>query len=167
MAPTPWAGCGGPNRVALFLSTYINRVDSKGRVSVPAPFRAALQGQSLAGIVVFPSIKVPALDGGGMDQLEALNARISNLDEFSEERDAISSIFADAQALPFDSEGRVVLPPYLAEHAGITETAAFVGAGNSFQIWDPEQYKRHHAERRSRARSVTLPALPARMETGR
>jgi len=145
--------------VALFLSTFVNKVDRKGRVSVPATFRAAVAGQSFAGIVVFPAINHPALEASGIERLEDMASRVEALPEFSDDRDAISAIFADVQQLPFDSEGRIVLPLELCEHAGIVLEggAAFVGNGSTFQIWEPERFARHQQERRSRARGLTLP----------
>jgi len=148
--------------VALFLSTYVNKVDRKGRVSVPAPFRAAIAAQSFAGIVVFPAINLAALEASGIDRMEELSSRINALPDFSEERDAISAIFPDTQQLPFDGEGRIILPPKLAAHAGIVieGNAAFVGLGSTFQIWEPERFERHQQQRRERARGLTLPARP-------
>src|SRR3954454_14265587 len=108
--------------VALFLSTFVNKVDRKGRVSVPASFRAALAGQSFAGIVAYRSFKNSAIEGSGIDRLEEMSTRLDALDEFSEERESLASIFADSQQLAFDAEGRIVLPQLLAEHAGISET---------------------------------------------
>ena len=147
--------------VALFLSTFVNKVDRKGRVSVPAAFRAAVANLSFSGIVLFPAINTRALEGSGIDRLEELSARVDALPEFSEDRDALSSIFADAQPLPFDSEGRIMLPPELCEHAGIVLEggAAFVGVGKTFQIWEPGRFERHQQERRARARGITLPPL--------
>jgi MraZ protein len=152
---------GGEHLVALFLSTYVNKVDRKGRVSVPAGFRAALAGQSFAGIVAYRSFKTAAIEGSGIDRIEEMSARLDGLDQFSEEHEIISSLFSDAQQLPFDSEGRVVLPEELAAHAAITESAAFVGLGRTFQIWEPEAHKRHQSEMRERARrqGTTLPAM--------
>jgi MraZ protein len=146
--------------VALFLSTFVNKVDRKGRVSVPASFRAALAGQNFAGIVAFRSFKNAAIDGSGIDRIEEMSARLDTLDQFSEEYDSLSSIFADAQQLPFDSEGRVLLPEDLASHAGITESAAFVGLGRTFQIWEPEAHRQYQGEKRDRAKrqGLTLPA---------
>jgi len=146
--------------LALFLSTFVNKVDRKGRVSVPASFRAALAGQSFAGIVAFRSFKSDGIEASGIDRLEEMSARLDGLDQFSEDYDTLASIFADSQQLPFDSEGRIVLPEILAEHAGITESAAFVGLGRTFQIWEPERHKQHQAEMRERAKrqGVTLPA---------
>jgi MraZ protein len=145
--------------VALFLSTFVNKVDKKGRVSVPAPFRTALATQTFAGIIAFRSFKLPAIEGSGIDRMEEMSARIDALDEFSEDRDALSSIFADAQQLAFDGEGRIILPETLCAHAGISENAAFVGLGRTFQIWEPQRFEQHRDELRERARrqGTTLP----------
>jgi MraZ protein len=154
-------GEGREPGVALFLSTFVNKVDRKGRVSVPASFRTAIANLSFSGVVLFPAINNRALEGSGIDRLEELSARVDSLPEFSDDRDALSSIFADAQALPFDSEGRIMLPPELCEHAGIVLEggAAFVGVGKTFQIWEPGRFERHQQERRARARGITLPPL--------
>ena len=146
--------------MALFLSTFVNKVDRKGRVSVPATFRAALAGQSFNGIIAFRSFKLPALEASGIDRMEEMSARVDALNVFSEDRDALSSIFADAQQLAFDGEGRIVLPESLCQFAGIHESAAFVGLGRTFQIWEPERFTRHQQELRERARQqgTTLPS---------
>jgi MraZ protein len=145
--------------VALFTSTFCNKVDRKGRVSVPAGFRAALTGQSFTGIVAFRSVKFPALDAGGHDRLEDIANRLDELPEFSEERDAIGSMLADAHELPFDGEGRILLPQPLIDYAGITEQVSFVGVGRSFQLWEPARYTAHQDEMRERMRQrgFTLP----------
>jgi MraZ protein len=153
---------GGSLGVALFVSTFINKVDRKGRVSVPAPFRAALNGQSFHGIVAYRSLKLSAIEASGQDRLEDLVARLDQLPEMSDERNALTSILPDMQQIAFDGEGRIMLPPELAQHAGIGETAAFVGLGRSFQIWEPARFERHQAEMRALAvsRGLTVPPRP-------
>lgn len=149
--------------MALFLSTFVNKLDRKGRVSVPASFRLALTGQNFNEIIAFPSFKLPALEASGIDRMEEVSDRIDQLAEFSEDRDALSSILADAEPLAFDGEGRIVLPEALCKHAGITENAAFVGRGRTFQIWEPQRFQAHQQEMRERARrqGSTLPAARA------
>lgn len=145
--------------MALFLSTFINKVDRKGRVSVPATFRAQLAAETFQGIVVFPSVNQRALEGSGWNRVAELSQRVDQMPEFSDERHAISSIFAEAHELAFDGEGRITLPPELCEHCGIVLEggAAFVGAGATFQYWEPARYEEHRRDRRERARGVTLP----------
>jgi len=139
--------------MALFVSTFINKVDRKGRVSVPATFRAALSTQTHQGIVVYPSFTTAAVEGCGMDFLEELAAAAAEtFDMFSPEQDDLNTlIFSTSHQLAWDPEGRVVLPEEILAHANITEQAAFVGKGRSFQIWEPEAMKAHQAEARARA----------------
>jgi len=148
-------------KVDLFFSTFVNKVDRKGRVSVPATFRAAVADQSFPGIVIFPSFKYEALDGSGIKRMEEMTTRQNTLEEFSDEHENIGMLFAMSQALPFDTEGRIVLPENLAEYSHITDSAAFVGLGQSFQIWEPNRFADHQATLRERARrqGTRLPPL--------
>lgn len=148
--------------MGLFLSTFTNKIDRKGRVSVPATFRAALGQQSFGGIIAFRSFTGACIDGCGMDYMEQLSERAQSLDTFSAEQEEITNlIFADARQLAWDGEGRIVLPEDLIAHAGLTETAAFVGKGPTFQVWQPEAFKALDAELRSRANQIrpTLKSL--------
>ena len=151
---------GNGKRMALFLSTYVNKVDRKGRVSVPAPFRAALAGQDFQGVVLFRSYTHLCLEGFGMNTMEELSSRLDHFDLFSAEQDDMATtIFGEAVQLPFDGDGRVVLPAELMEAARITEAAAFVGMGRKFQIWSPEGFEARRVEAREEigATGMTLP----------
>jgi len=143
--------------MALFLATHTNRVDAKGRVSVPAPFRAAIGQSSFQGIVVFQSHTSPALEGFSWDQLEKMSAALDSYDMFSQAHDDLAmTMFGNAVPLSFDSTGRVMLPPELREFAGIGESAAFVGQGRKFQIWSPEALEAHKPQARGRVREQGL-----------
>jgi MraZ protein len=147
--------------VELFLSTYVNKVDRKGRVSVPATFRSTLATHREPSLVVlFPSFRVPALDGSGSSYVEEMNERLETLDQFSDEHENLSQLFAEAHPLTMDGEGRIVLPEILKEHANITTDVTFVGLGAMFQMWEPERYAEHRAavRERSRLQGTTLPA---------
>ena len=155
--------------MSLFLSTYINRVDKKGRVSVPSAFRSALMNQSFQGIILFRSYTLSALEGFGMDKMEKLSRQIEQTtDLFSQEQDDLSSsIFADAQPLSFDTEGRILLPNLLKEHAQIQENAAFVGRGATFQIWNPDLFQSHQSHARERLKRQKRPGLKTHNENDR
>ena len=159
LAERPWASVGG--RSGMFLSTYVNKVDRKGRVSVPATFRTALSAQRFPGIVVFPSLKYPALEANSIEWMEELANRLDTLDIYSDEHDNLEVLFASARELPIDGEGRIALPPELAEHAAIVDSVAFVGVGRNFQLWEPARYAEHAATRRERARQqgTRIPSL--------
>ncbi|MGL6187684.1 MAG: division/cell wall cluster transcriptional repressor MraZ [Holosporales bacterium] len=149
--------------MTVFLATHTHKIDKKGRVSVPASFRALLSQQSFQGIVVFRSLSFAAIEGFGMDRIEKLSAQIDRLDSFSQDRDDLTaSIFADAQPLPFDSEGRILLPENLISYGQLQETVAFVGRGATFQLWNPENFKDHQEKARQRLlkQHPSLPPLP-------
>ncbi len=145
----------------MFLSTYVNKVDRKGRVSVPATFRTTLSSQRFPGIVVFPSLKYPALEANGIDWMEEIARRLDTLDKYSDEHDNLEMLFAASRELPFDPEGRIALPSELAEHAAITEAVAVVGVGRNFQLWEPARFAEHSAAMRERARqqATRIPSL--------
>ena len=152
--------------MTLFLSTYANKVDRKGRVSVPAPFRTALLGQSLAqsfpGIVLFRSSTHACLEGFSYATMEELSARLDHYDLFSSAQDDLATtIFAEAVQLPFDPEGRIVIPEHLLKHAGIDDQAMFVGLGRKFQIWNVVSYEKRRDEARQQVKDkgLTLPRI--------
>ncbi|MDR3326216.1 MAG: division/cell wall cluster transcriptional repressor MraZ [Rhodospirillaceae bacterium] len=137
--------------MALFVSTFFNKIDIKGRVSVPASFRTTVTMQMSQGIFIYPSFTANAIDGCCGDFLEQL-VTSTTLDFFSSEQDDINTlIFSSAHHLTWDSEGRVVLPKEIREHANITEQVAFVGKGRTFQIWEPIALKIHTEKARNRA----------------
>ena len=138
----------------LFLSTYINKIDKKGRVSVPASFRAALKEQQFSGIVAYSSFINPCIEGCGMDRIERLSASIDNLDPYSDERDAFATtILGGSVQLPFDGEGRILLPEALLSIASLSEQAAFVGKGKTFEIWEPVALQEYAAKAKELAKT--------------
>ena len=128
-------------------------MDKKGRVSVPAAYRTALGNDRYQGVVAYPSLIEPTIEGFGRATLEELNKR--RFDQSLAEGDftqsligrsddgLVEAIMAIASELPFDGEGRIILPARLADHAGITEKATFVGRGTRFQIWSAEKYEKY------------------------
>jgi len=127
----------------LFLSKFDNKVDKKGRVSVPAPFRATLAGQSFPGIVAYPSIgQAQCIEGCDIAYMERLSESIEEFPPFSDEYEAFATkILGGAHQLSFDSEGRIVLPDPLLSYSGIAARALFVWRGKTFQIWEPEAFR--------------------------
>lgn len=146
--------------MALFLSTYVNKMDKKGRVSVPAPFRSALIGQGFQGIVLFRATGHDCLEGFDYASMEELSERLDHFEMFSSAQDDLAtSIFAEAVQCPFDSEGRISIPAHLMAHAKIEEAVTFVGLGKKFQVWSSDKFeKRRETARANVAREgLTLP----------
>ena len=128
--------------MSLFLSSYENRLDTKGRISVPASFRAAINGEQFAGVVLFRSFTNNCIEGCTMSRMEQMAHATDKMGVFDSDLDDLSAmLFADARPLQFDVTGRIVIPNDLLQHAGITDAAVFVGRGNSFQIWNPSAFR--------------------------
>ena len=143
--------------MAVFIGTFENKVDRKGRVSVPAPFRQILATSAFQGIIAFRYHTPNAMEACSLEFMERLDQSVSNFELFSEEHDDLAfNIFAESHQLPFDGEGRVILPPALLEVTGIEDRAAFVGKGATFQIWEPAALKARKAAARQRAPNLTL-----------
>lgn len=139
--------------MGLFLSTTINNIDKKGRVSVPASFRAALQHQDFSGIVLFRSLHHPILEGCSYERMVQLSQHYDSLSfGTAAHNNDQSIIFAEAQLLSFDAEGRISIPQDLLEYAGITHQIAFVGRGATFELWNPEIVQVHHQQLREKIR---------------
>ena len=131
----------GNNQMGLFLSCYENRLDTKGRISVPASFRSSLMNENFAGVVLYRSFKHNCIEGLSMSRMEKIAGATDDIDMFDDGLDDLTAmIFADARPLTFDVTGRIVIPSDLLKHANITDTALFVGRGNGFQIWNPTDF---------------------------
>jgi MraZ protein len=139
--------------MALFLSTYNNKVDKKGRVSVPANFRLALQKEDFQGVVVYSSFVNECVEACGMERMARLSESIDSLDPYSQERDAFAAtILGGSFQLPFDGEGRIILPESLMNEAGISDQAVFVGKGATFEIWSPSIFDKYASKARELAK---------------
>lgn len=148
-----------------FIGTYINKIDAKGRISVPAPFRAALQAKNLNGVAVYPALTGPCIEGCGLDRIEALVETMPNEPILSVDEDTIAHlIFASARELPFDGGGRIVIPAEFLGDAGLTEQGAFVGKGRTFQIWNPTALRSVQSEMFDLAMAERETLLKARRE---
>lgn len=137
----------------LFLSTYHNRIDKKGRISIPAPFRAVLASHEFLGIVAYASPMHSCVEACGMQRLMKLNQRLERLDPYSEEHDALAmTLLGESVQLAFDSEGRVMLPERLIASARLKEEVAIVGKGEIFELWEPKAFEAHAKRAREVAR---------------
>ena len=139
--------------MALFLSTFTNKIDSKGRVSVPAQFRLSLANQDFSGIIVYESFINDCIEGCDIERIKRLSDSIDNLDPFSEERDAFATtILGSAIQLAMDSDGRVILPENLLKKTHIRDKALFVGKGPTFEIWQPQKFENYLVKARTNAK---------------
>ena len=135
----------------MFVSTATNTLDTKGRVSVPAGFRAQVDDEA---IFVWPSFDGPFLEGGGQALLNTYSQLIESMDPYDDVRIAFEhTIFGSSKSLSFDATGRVSLPKDLCVHAQLSSSATFVGLGSRFQIWEPKAYELRAQALRDMAKS--------------
>ena len=140
-----------------FLGTFVNKVDSKGRVSIPAPFRPILSAHGLEGAICFPSFRVAAIEGCTLDFMTDISESVADIELFSDRQEDLSTaIFARSHNLNWDSGGRIQLPATLMKHAAITNSATFIGMGKTFRIWEPTALERAQSARDHQAREQGL-----------
>ena len=136
----------------MFLSSFENRLDKKGRVSVPATFRSHLSSMGYSGFISYPSFNHSALEACSQDRIEKLSSTIDSLNPFEEKRDFFAtSILSESISLQFDSEGRVLISEKLLNHAKIKNSILFVGLGKTFQIWEPKYFEKFKITARKKA----------------
>ena len=136
----------------MFLSTYENKLDKKGRVSVPASFRSYLSNLGYNGVICYPSFNNQSIEAWPQDRIEKISNTIDSLNPFEEKRDFFAtSILSESVNLQFDTEGRVSLTPKLLDHAKIKNNILFVGLGKTFQIWEPKIFEKFKIVARKKA----------------
>ena len=153
----------------FMVGRYVNKIDRKGRVSVPKSFRDFLAQQSseFAGIYAYPHFKSPAIEACGETFMKQLADSIDDLDMFSDDQDDLASIVLEsAHQLPFDPEGRIVLPAELLDHGALSGEAMFVGRGGRFTIWNPAAFAEHQGQAFARARNTGATLRLRRPEAG-
>ena len=136
----------------MFLSSFENKLDKKGRVSVPATFRSHLSSLGYSGFISYPSFNHTALEACSQDRIEKLSKTIDSLNPFEERRDYFAtSILSESVNFQFDTEGRVSFTEKLLEHAKIKSNILFVGLGKTFQMWEPKTFEKFKIVARKKA----------------
>ena len=136
----------------MFLSTYENKLDKKGRVSVPASYRSYLSNLGYNGVICYPSFNNQSIEAWPQDRVEKISNSIDSLNPFEEKRDFFAtSILSESENLQFDTEGRVSLSDKLLDHAKININVLFIGLGKTFQIWEPKNFEKFKIVARKKA----------------
>lgn len=160
MAPARLVG-SSVEIIDFFHGGYLNAVDAKGRVSIPSAFRSVIDRRATRLAMpddkilkigqhekheclqafdhsysrnLFAKIERRVADRGEGDLMEALDE--AQLDAFGSVSD-----------VSYDGGGRMVLSPMLRAMGGIGDLAYFAGAGETFQIWEPEAFRAAHADK--------------------
>lgn len=141
--------------MALFTGTYAdNRIDRKGRVSLPAKFRAEFPPENNREIYIYPSPTLEALEACDRAFMEQIRDTAGH-NPFEDEDADLGWLIEQAHNVTVDTGGRIMLPPDLADLAGIRENLVFVGRGHRFLIMSPDTHAayRERSLRRLKARA--------------
>lgn len=135
------------------------KVDAKGRVSIPAPFRRVIEaadpnwtsGSRPSIVIVFGPNTQQWLEVYTIEAVEEIDQQISLMQRGGEERDALQTLmYAQSMEAQIDEDGRLVLPQKLRDQIGLDGEAFFVSAGDYFKIWNPATYATVEGARRQR-----------------
>ena len=98
----------------LFLSQFVNKIDKKGRVTLPSIFRNALPKNNKNEVILFKSLKFQSIEGCSSQRINKIANRIDELDIFSDDQeDFATSIFSEIMPTKIDKEGRFLIPENL------------------------------------------------------
>jgi len=149
--------------MTALIGRHTNKIDKKGRVSVPKAFRNALsspvseeRGAStlFSGIYLYRSFKYLAIEGCGEAFIQRVVDSLDELELFSDEQDDLAiTLLENSYQMAYDTEGRIFLPVELRTYAGLSDEAIFVGRGTRFQVWQPEAYNIHNKNSFERVQS--------------
>ena len=139
--------------MSRFLSNATNRIDAKGRVSVPSAFRVVLAERGIRELYCFQDFVFPAISIGGADLLDRYERQIAAEDPFSLAANEMSLlVHGGGVFLKLDAEGRLMITDLIRDFTGITEEVTFVGRADHFQLWRPQAFQAAQAQARGERR---------------
>ena len=134
-----------------FFASHVHNIDSKGRVSVPAPFRQVIAERGIRELFAMRSLGLPVMDVGGPDLLERFERQMDQVSPLSQKFQDLSVFtYGDGTYLKFDAEGRIAMTDFIRSHTGIVDRVAFVGGGHFFRLWEPTRFEAYLVEARAR-----------------
>lgn len=142
----------------MFLSTSHNKIDSKSRISIPAAYRLKLEKNN-EQLILFKSLQFKCIEGMSHNRMKSYMNAIDELDALSDEAFVLRMMMADSFEMKFDASGRVIIPEMLMDFSGLKDKAVFMGIGESFYIWSPEEYKNQYQKSQKILREKGPPKL--------
>jgi len=138
----------------IFLSKFTNKLDSKGRISVPSQFRNILTTDNNNSVILYPSFIHECIEACTYSRINRIAESIDNIDPYSEERDSFAtSILGGCEQLNIDKDGRINLPQEMIEFAKLNKNAVFVGKGQTFEIWNKESFEEYESKAKEIAKN--------------
>ena len=124
-----------------FLSHATQRIDAKGRVSVPSAFRSVMSALDIRELYCFQDFVFPAISAGGPELLDRFERQIALEDPLSAQANQMSLlVHGGGVFMKLDSEGRLPVTDFIRDYTGITTDVTFVGRADHFQLWAPQTF---------------------------
>ena len=142
----------------MFLSTSHNKIDKKGRVSVPRNFRTYLDLEG-GSLILFKSLQFKCIEGTTLKRINQYVEAIDEMNTMSEDASILRMMMADSFEIKYDTEGRINIPESLLSYGNIHETAVFTGVGKSFMIWSEVEYEKEYQNTQKILQSSGPPKL--------
>jgi MraZ protein len=124
-----------------FSGAYLNQVDAKHRLSVPAALRETVEARSATkAVVLAPAEHAPCLVGYDITHFERIQSQVETrfAGDFGPSRSAFArAMFGMAERLAYDDNGRIILSAILRDLGELAGPALFLGAGDYFELWSP------------------------------
>ena len=133
-----------------FRGESLHKVDSKGRVSIPAQFRRVLEegdpdlkaGLNPSCVLVHNQKRKKCLEGYSIASINEVDDLVSQLPRYSREREILERMLnAQSSYAQIDDNGRLVLSLKLRKLINVDSEAIFVGMGDKFEVWEPQIYE--------------------------
>ena len=134
----------------MYIGRYENKIDSKGRLSIPADFRRLLEqndpewegGKFARAFVVFGDHRRDYLEVHSVIDMQSIHRQIQAMDRGSKKRGELQRLYAhQVQLVQLDTTGRIVLTAYLRDKIGLTDKALVLGDSDTFLVYKPETYE--------------------------
>ena len=137
----------------MFRGRYEHTIDAKGRTSLPARYRDALAALGERRVILTSALD-PCLVAYAMPEWNAFEERVSKLPQFDRAVQKLKRIYlSGAVECEVDDSGRLLIPPTLREHAGLTKECIWAGSGKYAELWDKlawkTQFETNDEERRA------------------
>ena len=134
----------------MFIGEFKHNLDSKGRIAIPVKFRNKLTG----GAIITRGLDRCLFVFGNKDW-EILAQKIIALPLSQANSRAFSRLMlAGAMDVDIDKQGRILIPDYLREYAGLKKEAVFTGLYNRIEIWDSENWKQYKTKTESQSDEI-------------
>jgi MraZ protein len=124
----------------MFRGRYFHTIDPKGRLSIPARFRDALQNGYEGKLVVVPNES--CVEVHPLEEWERIEEKLNEKSLFDADvRRAGRLYISRAKDTTLDNAGRILIPPDVREQGGLTRDVTLVGGGRRyFEVWDRPRF---------------------------